>query len=202
MSNAMVPVSVGLGLFLGSLSWSQGDSAGEGPSSQHLGRTSGPRIVWGNFDGDELRDLYAIKEGGPDRLFRNLGDGRFEDVTEIAGLTALTGTRSATWLDFNHDQHADLFRLDQMGRAHLYEGTSAGVFEEAGALLGLELRERVLDAEWLDYDADGRQDLRVELEGKGPIFLHGLGERGFERVELEGPTLGCRVSRSLGRASR
>jgi len=158
--------------------------------------------VWGDFDGDGLRDLYVVGRGSSDRLFRNLGDGRFEDVTVDAGLAGVKGTRSAVWLDFNRDQHADLFRLDELGRLDLFQGTSSSVFEEVGASLGLRFQEAAVDTEWLDYDGDGWLDLRLEMAGRGPVFLHSLAGTNFERVELESSMLGVPGLEGVEEASR
>ncbi len=147
--------------------------------------------VWGDFDGDGLRDLYVVGQGSADRLFRNLGDGRFEDVTVNASLAGVKGTRSVEWLDFNRDQHADLFRLDEAGHLNLFQGTSSSVFEEVGASLGLHFQEAALDAEWLDYDGDGWIDLHLSTEGGSDLFLHSLAGQSFEPVDLGTTTLGA-----------
>src|SRR3954447_1892469 len=62
----------------------------------------------GDFDGDGLDDLYVSQpEGLPNRLFRNKGDGTFEDVTEAAGLALLDRTSEALFADVDNDGDQD-----------------------------------------------------------------------------------------------
>ena len=58
----------------------------------------GPTFRFGDFDADGLDDVYVVDPDASDRLFRNLGNGEFEDVTALHGLEGLTGSRMALWL--------------------------------------------------------------------------------------------------------
>jgi tetratricopeptide (TPR) repeat protein len=62
----------------------------------------------GDYDGDGLNDLAVALDDGV-RLFRNLGKGKFQDVTEEAGLKALNKPSGITFVDFDHDGDLDLF---------------------------------------------------------------------------------------------
>ncbi|PYQ41501.1 MAG: CRTAC1 family protein, partial [Acidobacteria bacterium] len=58
----------------------------------------------GDFDGDGRDDFYVSQpEGLPNRLFRNKGDGTFEDVTEAAGLLVLDRTSESLFVDVDND---------------------------------------------------------------------------------------------------
>ena len=60
-------------------------------------------VAVGDFDGGGLDDFYVCQPSGlPNRLFRNRGDGTFEDVTESSGLGLLDGTASALFADFTN----------------------------------------------------------------------------------------------------
>ena len=61
-----------------------------------------------DFDGDGWQDLY-VTNYGVNVLFRNKGDGTFEDVTEKAGVAAPNWTTCATWFDYDNDGKLDLF---------------------------------------------------------------------------------------------
>jgi len=63
----------------------------------------------GDVDGDGFDDLYVCQPAGlPNRLYRNRGDGTFEDVTETSGLGVLENTACALFADFDNDGHQDL----------------------------------------------------------------------------------------------
>ena len=72
-------------------------------------KASGPAVACavGDYDGDGLNDLAVVLE---DRvlLFRNLGKGKFEDVTAEAGLKGLNKPSGITFVDFDHDGDLDL----------------------------------------------------------------------------------------------
>ncbi|HEX4948252.1 MAG TPA: CRTAC1 family protein [Blastocatellia bacterium] len=61
-----------------------------------------------DFDGDGWQDLY-VTNYGVNVLFRNKGDGTFEDVTEKAGVAAPNWSTCATWFDYDNDGRLDLF---------------------------------------------------------------------------------------------
>src|SRR6185295_8556549 len=64
----------------------------------------------GDFDNDGLVDLFITAVGG-NRLFRNLGGGKFVDATKIAGVSGATNGWStcAAWFDYDNDGRIDLF---------------------------------------------------------------------------------------------
>ncbi|MGH2569632.1 MAG: CRTAC1 family protein, partial [bacterium] len=64
--------------------------------------------VWGDYDGDRLPDLF-VSAGGPNRLYRNLGDGTFRDVAAEAGVTSPAASFSTWWWDFDDDGALDLW---------------------------------------------------------------------------------------------
>ena len=126
-----------------------------------------------DYDGDGLLDVYAL-QGGPfppdptkagdgDRLFRNRGDGTFEDATGrsgIAGFPRGYGHGIATG-DFDNDGHTDLF-LTRWRSYALYRNRGDGTFEDATARAGLGGdRDWPTSAAWADLDDDGDLDLYV-----------------------------------------
>jgi Flp pilus assembly protein TadD/peroxiredoxin len=66
-------------------------------------------VAAGDFDGDGFDDLYVCQPAGlPNRLYRNRGDGTFEDVTDKAGVGVLDGTACALFADFDNRGRQDL----------------------------------------------------------------------------------------------
>ena len=126
-----------------------------------------------DFDGDGWLDIYAV-QGGPfprrrtrppfgDRLFRNRGDGRFDDATDASGLARLPGGYGygVAVGDFDNDGRPDLFVTRWRSYA-LYHNLGDGRFEDVTARAGLGGdRDWPTSAAWADLDNDGDLDLYV-----------------------------------------
>ncbi len=65
--------------------------------------------AWGDYDGDGWPDLYVANEFGWNRLYRNLGNGRFEDVTTATGTADGGAGMGVTWSDYDADGDLDLY---------------------------------------------------------------------------------------------
>jgi len=124
--------------------------------------------AFGDFDGDGLPDLYVTSSvprwGEPNatscgRLYRNLGGGRFEDVTERSGIHACGLGIGAFWADLDGDGRLDLY-LTNVGPNVVYWNRGDGTFEE-GKDTGLEDPLFSVGAGFLDYDGDGKLDVVV-----------------------------------------
>ncbi|HEY6911946.1 MAG TPA: CRTAC1 family protein [Myxococcales bacterium] len=72
------------------------------------GRFQGMGCAVGDYDDDGRPDIY-VTALGRNYLFHNLGNGRFEEVAERAGLADVGWSTSAAWLDYDRDGHLDLF---------------------------------------------------------------------------------------------
>jgi len=66
-------------------------------------------VCWGDYDGDGRQDLLATSYDAGPYLFRNLGGGRFEDVSERAGIRRKVHAYTAGFFDYNNDGLLDLF---------------------------------------------------------------------------------------------
>lgn len=66
-------------------------------------------LCWGDYDGDGRQDLLAASFDAGPFLFRNLGDGRFEDVSVRAGIRTETHAYSPEFFDYDNDGNLDLF---------------------------------------------------------------------------------------------
>jgi hypothetical protein len=127
-----------------------------------------------DYDGDGWLDVYVVQGGtfppGPlrprdngDRLFRNRGDGTFEDVTERSGIASLPqgyGLGVAVG-DYDNDGHPDLF-LTRWRSYTLFRNRGDGTFEDQTAAAGLDGdRDWPSSAAFADLDNDGDLDLYV-----------------------------------------
>ena len=142
----------------------------------------------GDFDNDGLDDLYITALNG-NHLFRNIGNGRFVDVTAKAGVGNPGFSTGAVWFDFDNDGKLDLFvshyvdwsvatdqtcSLDGKNKSYCtpeaYKGQSSalfhnlgnGRFEDVTKKAGLfDPTSKSLGIVLLDYDGDGWMDLFV-----------------------------------------
>jgi hypothetical protein len=73
----------------------------------HPGFTLG--VSWADYDNDGWLDLHLGNHQGDDLLYRNLGDGTFEDVTDSAGVHNFFNGRGDIWGDYNGDGFLDLY---------------------------------------------------------------------------------------------
>jgi hypothetical protein len=120
-----------------------------------------------DVDRDGLSDLYVTdsKEGAKNRLYRNRGDGTFEDIAARLGIAdvnhADTGvSMGGVWGDYDNDGFEDLF-LYRWGRQELFHNERGQGFTRVADSAGLPAWANVNTAVWLDFDRDGRLDLFV-----------------------------------------
>jgi hypothetical protein len=118
-----------------------------------------------DFDRDGKLDLYVVNsgEGSKNRLYRNKGDGTFEDVAERLGVADLnrpgTGVcMGAVWGDFDNDGYEDLL-VYKWGRPELFHNDGGKGFTRVTDKAGLPKWANLNAAVWLDYDGDGKLDL-------------------------------------------
>lgn len=127
-----------------------------------------------DIDGNGFDDLYVCQPAGlPNRLYRNSGDGTFEDVTEISGLGVLENTACALFADFDNDGRQDvivvrangpLLFLNQGGfRFQLQPDAFKFASPPQGTFTGAALA---------DYDRDGWLDVYFCLYS----FYQGTGQ--------------------------
>jgi hypothetical protein len=118
--------------------------------------------VWTDIDNDGFVDLFVGDEQGPSQLFRNRGNGSFENVSRRAGVDRTTFVKGAVAADYDNDGDADLFLSNQVGGDNLlYRNRGDGTFEEVGRAAGVNQSWRSFATWFFDYDNDGWLDLFV-----------------------------------------
>ena len=125
----------------------------------------GAAVAIVDADADGYSDVYVTnsKEGSKNRLYRNRGDGTFEEVAERLGVADLnqpeTGvSMGAVFGDYDNDGFEDLF-LYRWGRPELFRNEQGRRFTRVTDTTSLPAWANINTAVWLDYDRDGRLDL-------------------------------------------
>jgi len=118
-------------------------------------------VAVGDFDGDGFDDVYICQPAGlPNRLYRNRGDGTFEDVTTAAGLDVLDGTACALFADFENKGLQDLLVVCGNGPL-LFLNQGNGKFQRKHDAFQFARPPQgtFTHAAAADYDGDGRLDI-------------------------------------------
>lgn len=124
-----------------------------------------------DYDGDGLLDIYLLngstlealrgKEKPPRAaLYRNLGNWKFEDVTEKAGVANERWGMGVAVGDYNNDGTPDMY-VSNFGVSRLYRNNGNGTFTDVAENLGVARTGWSTGATFGDYDRDGRLDLFV-----------------------------------------
>jgi hypothetical protein len=135
---------------------------------------NGSGVAIFDFDNDGRLDLYFATGNAlpldparsvPNRLYRNLGGGRFQDVTEQSGLGFRGYCHGATVGDIDNDGDQDVFLCNYGGDA-LFLNNGDGTFVDIGQPAGVHHPGTwSSSAAFLDFDQDGRLDLYVSRYG-------------------------------------
>ena len=133
-----------------------------------------------DYDGDGWMDIYLISgcwldglsdpklapaerkrlAAATDRLYRNRGDGTFEDVTVQAGLAQAAYGMGVVAADYDGDGHTDIY-VTNYGRNFLYRNNGDGTFRDVADRAGVADAAFSVGAVFLDYNTDGHLDLYV-----------------------------------------
>jgi len=120
----------------------------------------GNGIAVADVDADGLPDIYFVNQLGGNQLWRNRGDGTFEDITAKAGVTVPDRVSvTASFADIDNDGDPDLYVTTVRTGNVLFENDGHGVFKEITAESGLGYRGHSSAAVFFDYDRDGLVDL-------------------------------------------
>ena len=134
----------------------------------------GGGVAVGDINNDGLPDLYFTANIGPNRLYLNKGDYRFEDITDRAGVADSEGWKTGvTMADVNGDGYVDIYvsavdHLGMHGRNVLYINNGDGTFTDRTKEYGLDFAGYSTQALFFDYDGDGDLDMYLLTHSPHP----------------------------------
>ena len=150
---------------------------------------------WADFNLDGTLDLYINNDLGENLLFKNLGDGTFEDISLKAGVAQVGNSYGMAWGDFNNDGFPDIFVATCSGFPdksinHLLRNNGDETFTNINVEAGVNDSLSSWGVIWLDYDNDALLDIFVaNIAGAGyagrpraNVLYHNQGDGTFVDV--------------------
>jgi hypothetical protein len=146
--------------------------SGDPLHKKYLLEAIGSGVAIFDYNGDGLEDIFLVNgqrrnaaagsSKPTSRLYKNLGNLRFQDVTEQAGLTHSGWGQGACVGDYDNDGHEDLF-VTYYGHNILYHNDGNGHFTDVTARAGLPTKGTRwgTGCSFFDYDRDGKLDIAV-----------------------------------------
>jgi hypothetical protein len=164
--------------------------------------TASQAAVWADVDNDGLVDLFVGNESAPAQLFRNRGNGTFDDIAEAAGVNRIAFSKAVAAADYDNDGFIDFYVSNLGGGNFLYRNNGNRTFTELSRASGVTSDDRGFPAWFFDYDNDGRDDLfvssyylsveetaktylRLPYNANGMKLYRNLGDGGFRDVSGE-----------------
>ncbi|MFK7911415.1 MAG: FG-GAP-like repeat-containing protein [Akkermansiaceae bacterium] len=141
------------------------DCAGKNYKAAHYDHGNG--IAVADVDGDDLLDVYFVSQVGSSRLYKNLGNGKFKDITEKAGVAVEdTISVTASFADIDNDGDPDLYVTNVRNANQLFINDGDGRFKDASKGSGIDYNEHSSAAVFFDYNNDGLLDLFLCVVGE------------------------------------
>jgi ASPIC/UnbV protein/VCBS repeat protein len=131
---------------------------------------------WADYDNDGFLDLYVgryldprkdipttfyARNGEPNQLYHNNGDGTFTNVTQRAGVGDRGLCLGLVWGDFDDNGFPDLYVVNDFGRKTLYQNNGDGTFSDVTVKSNTLAYGAGMSASFVDYNNDGRFDYYV-----------------------------------------
>ena len=137
----------------------------------NAGRNSGVAI--GDFDQDNWEDVYVSLRDGANKLYRNLGNGAFQDVAAEAGVAYNQDTRVSTWADINNDGYPDLYLGNNDQPDMLYLNNGDGTFSEISWEAGIYNVAKPYAVLMADVNRDGFLDIYIaNFKSENKLYLN------------------------------
>lgn len=156
-----------------------------------LRATNTQSAVWADIDNDGYLDLFVVNEQGPSELYRNRGDGTFEDISASAGIDRSAFSKGVAAADYDGDGYVDFFVSNMSGQGFLYHNNHNGTFTEVSREAGVET-VRSFATWFFDYDNDGWPDLFITS------YYHSVEETARTYLNLPHNASTLKLYRNLG----
>ena len=122
----------------------------------------GTGLAVADVDGDGLLDIYFVNQKGGNELWRNLGKGKFENITERAGVGLKERVcAGASFGDADNDGKPDLFVTTVRNGNVLFHNLGGGRFADVSKAAGVDYSGHSSGAVFFDFNRDGLLDLFV-----------------------------------------
>jgi hypothetical protein len=136
----------------------------------------GTGLAVADIDGDSFIDIYFVNQIGGSQLWRNLGEGRFQNITSQAGVgLADRISVAASFADIDNDGDPDLFVTSVRTGNTLFENLGNGRFRDISTEAGVDYKGHSSGATFFDVNNDGLLDLLVSNVGIYTSHERGLG---------------------------
>ncbi|MCC4212848.1 CRTAC1 family protein [Leeuwenhoekiella parthenopeia] len=157
---------------------------------------NGGGVAAGDLNNDGLPDLYFVSNQGPNQLFLNKDDLKFDNITDSAGVSGEgSWSTGVSIVDINADGWLDIYvcnvsgLLDFKGHNELFINNGDGTFSERSKEFGLDFQGYSTQSYFFDYDKDGDLDMYLVNHAIHTTLSHANAILREELVPLVGDVL-------------
>lgn len=136
----------------------------------HSGTTN--LSLWGDIDNDGDLDLFLGNRMEPNKLYLNLGNGTFADISVAAGINQLRITKAAMFGDIDQDGFIDLYVANLSAQNELYRNNGDLTFTDITFQSGATDTQIAMGALFFDYDNDGDLDIYLTHDANQANILY------------------------------
>lgn len=163
---------------------------------EYLYYYNGGGVAIGDINNDGLDDIFFTANQLPDRLYLNMGNMKFKDITENSGIVMDSSwSTGVTMADVNNDGYLDI-HISKLGNfkdfnSHnlLYVNNGDNSFTESSKIYGLDFSGFSTQSTFFDYDRDGDLDMYLMNHSVHTIRNYGKAENRNETDPLSGDIL-------------